>query len=153
MAKIISIKDDCIIIGFPDGSCKTVNRSDLNFFPNVGDEVETYTYNDKLIVNKKVNKDDNNKNNIVVNVQQQQQQQQHQTIIGYQSGHPVNKIVYVLLAFFLGGLGVHRFYAGYIGSGFLRLCLSFTCVPLIISIFEAIIALLRPADSNGIIYV
>ncbi len=49
MAKIISIKDDCIIIGFPDGSCKTVNRSDLNFFPNVGDEVETYTYNNFLI--------------------------------------------------------------------------------------------------------
>ena len=32
------------------------------------------------------------------------------------SGKPVNKIIYCILAFFLGGNGVHKFYAGKIGK-------------------------------------
>ena len=30
----------------------------------------------------------------------------------------VNKIIYIVLAFFLGGFGVHKFYAGKTMSGF-----------------------------------
>ncbi|MDK8781688.1 TM2 domain-containing protein [Actinotignum timonense] len=36
----------------------------------------------------------------------------------------VNKIVYVLLAFFLGGLGVHRFLRGQVGLGIAMIFLS-----------------------------
>ena len=32
----------------------------------------------------------------------------------------VNKIIYIVLAFFLGGFGVHKFYAGKTMSGFLH---------------------------------
>ena len=37
--------------------------------------------------------------------------------------HPVNKIVYIIIAFFLGGLGIQEFYAGHTGLGIL--CLLF----------------------------
>ncbi len=37
------------------------------------------------------------------------------------SAHRVNKVVYILLTFFLGGLGVHRFLRGQIGLGLLML--------------------------------
>ena len=35
-----------------------------------------------------------------------------------------SKVVAALLCFFLGGLGMHRFYLGYTGSGFLLLVLN-----------------------------
>lgn len=36
---------------------------------------------------------------------------------------PKSRLVTVLLCFFLGGLGIHRFYAGKVGSGILMLLL------------------------------
>ncbi len=44
-----------------------------------------------------------------------------------QYGRPKNKWVAVLLCFFFGGLGVHRFYEGKIGTGILWLCTAGLC--------------------------
>lgn len=65
----------------------------------------------------------------------------------------VNKVIYIVLAFFLGGLGVHKFYAGKIGTGIIYLLFSWTFIPEIISIFEGIIAIFKTADANGDIMV
>ena len=54
-----------------------------------------------------------------------------------------NKYVAALLAFFLGPLGVHRFYTGRTGSGIAMLVLSFTVVGLIISAPWALIDTIR----------
>lgn len=43
-----------------------------------------------------------------------------------------------LLAFFLGGLGIHRFYLGQIGRGFLYLIFCWTFIPALIAIIDAI---------------
>lgn len=43
------------------------------------------------------------------------------------------------LALFLGGLGVHKFYLGQPGKGFLYLIFCWTFIPAILGIFEAII--------------
>ncbi|RRO11539.1 NINE protein [Flavobacteriaceae bacterium 14752] len=52
-----------------------------------------------------------------------------------------DKTTAALLAFFLGGIGVHRFYLNQIGLGFLYLLLSWTFVPLIISFIDFIVFL------------
>ncbi len=44
-----------------------------------------------------------------------------------------NKLVAALLAFFLGTLGVHRFYLGRTGSGIVMLVLSITVIGLLIT--------------------
>lgn len=56
-----------------------------------------------------------------------------------------NGIVYIVLAFFFGALGLHNFYAGYWGRGLSQLCLTliapwFLYVPLL---FVAVWALLE----------
>lgn len=61
----------------------------------------------------------------------------------------VNKIAYALLAIFLGGLGVHKFYAGKTGSGILYLIFCWTIIPALIGFIEGIVALTKPADANG----
>lgn len=48
-----------------------------------------------------------------------------------------SKILAGFLALFLGGLGVHKFYLGKIGIGFLYLIFCWTGIPAFISFFEA----------------
>jgi len=45
----------------------------------------------------------------------------------------------VILALFLGGLGVHKFYFGQIGLGIVYLLFCWTFIPTIIALIEAII--------------
>lgn len=57
-----------------------------------------------------------------------------------------SRIAAALLAFFLGGLGVHRFYLGNIGLGFLYLIFCWTFIPSIIAFIEFIVFLVMSDD-------
>ena len=66
-----------------------------------------------------------------------------------------SRIAYILLGLFLGGLGIHNFYAGYVGRGIaqllITLCLGWLFVPLIIvGIWILIEIIVVTEDSNGI---
>ncbi|MBQ3775068.1 MAG: TM2 domain-containing protein [Ruminobacter sp.] len=68
----------------------------------------------------------------------------------------VDKLIYILLAFFLGALGVHKFYAGQTGMGiiYLVMCLaSFLVIPGLVLLvcvwWEIIVAAMANADENG----
>ncbi|MHA1792887.1 MAG: NINE protein [Promethearchaeota archaeon] len=57
-----------------------------------------------------------------------------------------NKIVAGLLAIFLGGLGIHKFYLGKIGEGILYIIFCWTIIPSIIGFIEGIIYLVMSDD-------
>ena len=91
---------------------------------------------------------------------QGQPQQQPQTVnvsVNYQcmpaNKKVVNKLAYVLLALFLGGFGIHNFYAGKTGQGILFLLFFWTTIPAFVAFIQAIIALCQPSDANGNILV
>lgn len=54
-----------------------------------------------------------------------------------------NKTVYILLAVFLGGLGIHKFYAGKM-SGVFYLLFCWTYIPSIVGFFDALVAIGTP---------
>ena len=58
-----------------------------------------------------------------------------------------SKIVAALFAFFLGGFGVHKFYLGQVGKGFLYLLFCWTLIPAIIAFIEFIILLTMSDES------
>ena len=53
-------------------------------------------------------------------------------------GHK-SRVAAILLAFFLGGFGVHKFYLGRVGQGILYLLFFWTFIPTILAIIEMII--------------
>lgn len=44
----------------------------------------------------------------------------------------------IVLALFLGGLGIHRFYIGQVGRGFLFMIFSWTFIPAFIGLIDAL---------------
>lgn len=63
------------------------------------------------------------------------------------AGQGKSRIAAALLALFLGGLGVHKFYLGKIGQGFLYLIFCWTFIPAAIAFVEFIIYLCS-SDEN-----
>ena len=130
MAKIIKIEGSTVTIGMDDGTIKEVNTVDCSgFTPAVGIEVDVFSAEYKVIVSKKA------------------------VPLTANAPHSVNKVGYVLLAFFLGGIGIHKFYAGHILLGFIYLIFCWTFIPGFIAFIEFIIGLCKTADEKGNIQV
>ena len=58
-----------------------------------------------------------------------------------------DRVVAALLAFLLGGLGVHKFYLGKTGQGILYLLFCWTFIPSVVAFFEAILLVLMEKDA------
>ena len=65
----------------------------------------------------------------------------------YSNKSEKNKIVAGLLALFLGGFGIHRFYLGKVKSGILYVLFCWTFIPAIIAFIEAIIIFFSSDES------
>ena len=60
-----------------------------------------------------------------------------------------NKVMYILLAVFLGIFGAQYFYSGQKKKGFLSLCFFWSVVPIFVGLYCALVALFLKADTNG----
>lgn len=155
MARIIRILNDVIVIGKDDGTITEARIMDLNFMPVVGDEVEVFQSETQLIVSKKENRIQNNpQEGININISNNNNNNNDPSASYIANGKKaVNKIVYCILAFFLGGIGIHKFYAGRIGTGILFIIFSWTFIPAFIAFVEFVVALCKQSDPNGNILV
>ena len=121
MAKIIEIRQDIVCIGTENNGIEEIRTSDLNFVPHLGDEVEIFKTETRVIVSKVEKKSDFPAGGININMNQAQSQQVVTPV--YASGKVVSKILYLLFCW----------------SG----------IPAIIGLIEGIMAALKPADANG----
>ena len=129
MAKIIKVDAGEVTIVQNDGSIISVMDYTLDFTPHANEEVEVYQKDDEWIIVKASPK------------------------VVHSGKKPVNKIAYGLLGILLGGLGVHKFYAGKIGLGIVYILFSWTGIPSIIGLIEGIIGLTKEEEEPGMILV
>ena len=115
MSKIVYVHSDKIGVGCNDGSLIEVQRDEINFTPNVDDEVEIFRNEGKIFIAKK------STDSTPLNRQPLPQ-------ITYKNPDGKSKMAAGLFGIFLGGLGVHSFYLGKIGIGVLQIIVTiFTC--------------------------
>ena len=124
MAKIIKVEGEIVSIGLENGGILDLSIGMLSFNPVVGTEVDVFQNEQQTIVTQKekIPKADINQQGGGININIQNDQKVETPAQTYVvSGKVVNKTTALLLAIFLGFLGVHRFYGGKIGTGILWL--------------------------------
>ncbi len=67
-------------------------------------------------------------------------------ILGGVAPNGRSRLVAAILAFFLGGFGIHKFYLGQIGWGIIYLLFCWTLVPSLVSIVEFVFLLIMSDD-------
>lgn len=142
MAKIIKLTEFTVTIGFEDGTAKNYDLSCLNFDnPYIGEEVEIYDDSGIPIIAQRTPRYANGIGNW---------NSERDVISGKTY---VNKMIYCLLALCFGTIGLHMFYARKVTKGVLMVLFCWTAIPTIISLIQAISAVMQPADQYGMILV
>ena len=61
----------------------------------------------------------------------------------------INKGIYIMLCLFLGGLGIHKFYAGKWLQGLLYVAFCWTWIPVLLALFDLLGAMFKRTNEYG----
>ena len=148
MAKIIKLEENKVVIAKDDETIVRVDYDALSFRPFVGDEVDLFLDGETYIVNEVKNKKNDEGINISIVNENNSSAVINQT--GLDNKKYVNKWIYIVLAIFLGGLDIHRFYAGQ-RFAILYLLFFWTGIPAFLGLIDAIIALFKKPNNQGLV--
>lgn len=139
LVKVLSVDQDKVRIGYFDGRMETVALGCFAEMPRVGNEYERYVDDNGHMFFAPASRNTNTVYNVF-------------TPRYGRDKICVNKYIYVLLAIFLGSIGAHKFYAGKTWMGIIYLLFAATGISGVLGLIEGIMALTKPADYEGNIY-
>lgn len=113
--KIISISDDNISLGGEDGKVISASPNDFDFDPKLDQRVEAFKKDDNTFIFRPI-RETPSEDVIIV--------QNSSKVIPTGNVGNKSKVAAGLLGIFLGSLGVHNFYLGFITKGIIQLLLT-----------------------------
>ena len=119
--RVIKLDGKTAMIGMTDGSVLEVPCTDLGFKANLNDEIDIFVNNGNTIYAKAAPPKEN--------------------VIVVESDKKASKLIYFLLAFFLGAAGIHNFYSGNTVIGIIWLIVFGICFLLCLTGIGAFIGL------------
>ncbi len=145
MATILHLTRTSVTVSLDDNSLKEFPISSCSgFIPAVGMTVRVSMNGDMAIIQRFINEEEAIK---------PQMHSEPKSASAPMSPHRVNKIAYIILAFFLGSFGIHKFYAGRAMAGIIYLLLCWTFISGFLAIIDIILALFKTSDKDGFITV
>jgi TM2 domain-containing membrane protein YozV len=127
--KVLEVEERMVTIGMENGTIKEISLDNFKTSnPQKDDKVELFEGENSIHVNLV-------KPTISLKMDEERKN--------------INKVAFILLALFTGGIGGHKFYQGKIGVGILYLIFCWTWIPSILAIIELIIAAFKETDVNG----
>ncbi len=147
MATILHITSNTLTVSLDDNSLKEFPISSCSgFVPAVGMTVRVSMNGDTAIIQRFYREDEA--------IKPEGEHSTGSNSVTYpKTPHRVNKIAYIILAFFLGGFGIHKFYSGHAMAGIIYLLLCWTFISGFLAIIDIILALLKTSDKDGNIVV
>ena len=142
--KVIKSNGVSVTLGFEDGSLRDIPRDQMDFFAQDGSQVDVYESDGKTVYvqHKGGSFGAGNMGDGLANAQ---------TMLKGDEAY-ISKAVYIVLALFLGGIGIHKFVTKKYLQGILYVVFCWTFVPSFIALIEAIrCAVAIPADDHGYI--
>lgn len=136
-AKVLKTERSTITLGLDDGSFRVVYRSEIDFNPEKGSFVDVYESNGQHIYAPHEEAAERNRFN------------QHVESAFTGEKVRVNRLLYIVVAFFFGWIGVHKFITRKYIQGLLYLVFCWTCVPAILSLIDLFRAAFKKPDENG----
>lgn len=155
IGKVIKLDNAEITVVDNNQDVQVYDRESFSFDPKINDRVEIYDAGEYFIINEKEPEIPSTQP-INIKIDSANNNMQNQTTNNMETSYgkeKVSKLTYVLLAFFLGGVGIHKFYTGKTMQGILYLVFCWTGIPAIIALFEGIFAAFKPSDRTGMIEV
>lgn len=149
MPKIIQVGMDKVTVGFENGSLKDYERGACSgFIPQMGMQVEIYEDGGRAVI---VQAGGAPRGPFAQDAAQDAgfSDARFNAASGDRGDHNVSQLAYCVLALLLGGLGIHKFYAGHIGLGILYLLFCWTGIPAVIALVEFILAIIKKPDAHG----
>ena len=148
MFKVIKVDEENVYIASSEsGKTLKINKAKLDWEVKVYDYVEFYDAGGEIIVTKIPTEE---ALLILQKDQAKAQTSQTQVIVSNTNqATKVNKVSYALLAWFLGGIGIHHFYAGKTAAGVMSILFCWTFIPSIVAFINFINALCKTSDKDG----
>lgn len=140
--QIIKVSEDYIYVKTESGGTQSFTHEAFNFEPALYDEVMIDEFEGMFIINL-LSKEETQPTNDYERVVEELKVAVAKEVTNKRK---VNKVTYALLALFLGGLGIHYFYAGKAFKGILSVLFCWTFIPSTIAFFVGIAALCKEGE-------
>lgn len=134
----VNFEKNIVYVVLEDQSVKEIPFDNFDFKPIKGNSINIYKKDDGTYIVENTN---------IQSVEISNNVQEKQFL--YNGGYKIGKVKFLLITFFLGGLGIHKFITARTKQGIIYLLFCWTYIPGLFALVEFVIAAMKNKDEDG----